>query len=105
MGDAPPPLSRDDVLKVARLARLDVPESQVEDLRTRLGAVLTYVDRLRVLDLTGVEPMAHVGEEPHRLRLDREGPTLEADRLMAMAPATLPPFVKIPRVIDGADGA
>lgn len=95
-------MSGDDVRKVARLARLEIPDDQIEDHRVRLGAVLGYVERLRGLDLGGVEPLAHVGEEAHRLRGDEPGGVLGTDVLMRMAPESMPPFVKIPKVLgDG----
>lgn len=98
-------MSREDVLKVARLARLEVREDQVEELRARLGAVLGYVDRLRTLDLSGVEPLAHVGEEAHRVRVDEVGATIPNEVLMAMAPEVMVPFVKVPKVIGEGGGA
>ncbi len=103
MSENAPTLSGDDVRRVARLARLELPEDQVEAYRAKLGAVLGYVERLRGLDLHGVEPLAHVGEDAHRLRADDPGPTLPNEVLMRMAPDSMPPFVRIPRVL-GEDG-
>lgn len=105
MPTAKPNLTADDVRKVARLARLAIPEDQIEDHRARLGAILGYVDRLRTLDLSGVEPLAHVGEEPHRLRPDEPGPALPTETLMAMSPDTMHPFVRIPKVLGEGGGA
>lgn len=105
MEDARRQLTADDVRKVARLARLAVPDDQIEGHRLALAAVLGYVDRLRDLDLEGVEPLAHVGEEPHRLRADVPHAALPTDALMAMAPDTMPPFVRIPKVIGEGGGA
>ncbi len=98
-------LTAADVRKVARLARLALPEDQIEEHRVRLAAVLGYVERLGELDLTGVEPLAHVGEEAHRLRADVPGPALPTEALMAMAPDTMPPFVRIPKVLGDGGGA
>jgi aspartyl-tRNA(Asn)/glutamyl-tRNA(Gln) amidotransferase subunit C len=97
-------LTLEEVRKVARLARLVPGDAQAEDYRTRLSAVLGYVERLRALDLSGVEPMAHPMETTNRLAGDDPGPTLASAALMAMAPQTHPPFVKVPKVI-GEDGA
>jgi aspartyl-tRNA(Asn)/glutamyl-tRNA(Gln) amidotransferase subunit C len=97
------PLSADEVRKVARLSRLAVTDEQVETYRAQLSSILTSMNRLRELDLTGVEPLAHVGGLTNRLAPDEPGPTLSSDVLMEMAPATMPPFIKVPKVID--DGA
>lgn len=98
-------LTVSDVRKVARLARLAIPEDRLEDHRIALAAVLGYVDRLRTLDLAGVEPLAHVGEEPHRLRADVPGTALPTETLMSMAPDSMAPFVRIPKVLGEGAGA
>lgn len=99
----PDPLSTADVHRIARLARLSLTDDQAQAERTRLSAVLGYMERLRELDLTGVEPLASPLDASAPLRADRPGPTLPTDVLMEMAPQTAPPFVKVPKVIgEGA---
>jgi aspartyl-tRNA(Asn)/glutamyl-tRNA(Gln) amidotransferase subunit C len=98
-------MSADEVRKVARLARLEIPERNVEEYRERLGAVLAYAECLGHLDLEGVEPLAQVCEEAMCLRADEPGPTLPTEALMRMAPASMPPFVRIPKVLGDGGGA
>jgi len=98
-------LSADDVRKVARLARLDLPPERVEAMRSQLDAVLGYVARLRELDLAGVEPLTNVADAVNRLDADEPGPTLPNETLMAMAPESSPPFIKVPKVLDEGGGA
>ena len=105
MADSRPPLSGDDVRKVARLSRLAIPEDKLEEYRTRLGAVLAYAECLGRLDLEGVEPLAQVCEEAMCLRADEPGPTLPTEALMRMAPASMPPFVRVPKVLGDGGGA
>lgn len=93
-------LSFDHVRRVAELSRLELNEGALEEHRRKLSAVITYVDRLRTLDLTGVEPMAHVGDAMNRPRNDVPGPTLPTDVLMRMAPVVEPPFLKVPKVVE-----
>jgi aspartyl-tRNA(Asn)/glutamyl-tRNA(Gln) amidotransferase subunit C len=100
-----PQLSADYIRKVARLSRLAVEEGEVPALQERLSAVVTYVDRLRGLDLTGVEPLANVAGALSRLDEDVPGPTLPTGSLMALAPEVLPPFIKVPKVLDEGGGA
>jgi aspartyl-tRNA(Asn)/glutamyl-tRNA(Gln) amidotransferase subunit C len=100
-----PRLTPDEVRKVARLSRLALSDEQVERYRTQLSAVLGYMDRLRQVDLTGVEPMAHAGEAVSRLADDTPGPTLATGAFMSMAPEKWPPFIKVPKVIDEGGGA
>lgn len=94
-----------DVHKVAKLARLELSEAQVEQYRTQLSAVLGYVRQLRELDVSGVEPMSHPIATSNSLAEDAPGPALTNAQLMAMAPDTFPPFVKVPKVLDGGSGA
>ncbi len=102
---ARPPLTPDEVRKVARLSRLALTDGQVDQYRTQLSAILGYVERLQRLDLKGVEPMPHVGETVNRLDDDVPGPTLTNATLMQMAPETLPPFIKVPKVIGDGGAA
>ncbi len=98
-------LSDDEVRKVARLARLDLSDDQVERYRAQLGAVLGYVERLKEVDLAGVEPLTNVSDAVNRLAADEPGPTLTNEVLMRMAPDTMAPFVKVPKVLDEGGGA
>lgn len=98
-------LSADYIRKVARLSRLEVSEAEVPELQTRLSAVVTYIDRLRTLDLEGVEPLANVAEVVNRLGEDVPGPVLSNEQFMRMAPDAMPPFIKVPKVLDEGGGA
>lgn len=109
-----PALSSEDVRKVAALARLSPTEEQVERYRADLAAVLGYIERLRGLDLAGVEPLAHVGEEVNRLDVDEPGPVLPEGVLQKIAPQTWTGgtglqtgvFIRVPKVLgEGGGGA
>lgn len=90
--------------RIARLARLEVSPERAEALTRDLGQVVAYVDRLRALDLTGVEPMTHVGDAANRLAPDEPGQTLANHVLTRMAPDHNGPFVKVPKVLDDHGG-
>lgn len=98
-------LSDAEVRKVASLARLALTDDDVRDARTRLSAVLGYMDRLRRLDLEGVDPLTNVGEVVNRLDADEPGPMLPTEALLRMAPRTHGPYVHLPKVIDEGGGA
>jgi aspartyl-tRNA(Asn)/glutamyl-tRNA(Gln) amidotransferase subunit C len=100
-----PRLSADEVRKVARLSRLAPSDSEIELYRGHLSAILGYVERLRGLDLGNVEPLTHISEETNRLDEDEPGRTLPTSALMGMAPDKLPPFVRVPKVIDDGGAA
>lgn len=100
-----PSLSIDDVRKVAKLSRLAIPDDQLEDYRSRLSAVLGYVQRLRELDLKNLEPLTTLSPPVNRLGEDEPGPTLPTQALMDMAPDRMPPFVRVPKVLGEGGGA
>jgi len=99
------PLSPDYVRRIAKLSRLSLTDAQVADYGARMTAVLGYMDRLRELKLDDVEPMANVGGTTNRLDDDTPGPTLSNEALMEIAPDTMPPFVKVPKVLGEGGGA
>lgn len=108
--DAAPQLTAEEVRKVARLAKLALSEEDVEIERRRLSAVLGHAERLRTLDLENVEPMPHVGDRDTVLRADDPEPEgtgvcLNNDDLMRLAPASMPPFLKVPKVLGDGGGA
>lgn len=94
----------DDVRRIARLARLELSDDQISMFSTRLGATLGYIERLRELDLEGVEPLTHPLDQTNNLGEDEVGPTLDTEALMKIAPESMPPFVKVPKVL-GDEGA
>lgn len=101
---APDPLTSEQVRKVATLARLELSDEMVDRLRGQLGAVLGYMERLKELDLSKAEPLASPVDEKNRLRPDEPGETLSNETLMTMAPETMPPFLKVPKVVGSSEG-
>jgi aspartyl-tRNA(Asn)/glutamyl-tRNA(Gln) amidotransferase subunit C len=79
-------LDRDQVLHVARLARLGLTEPEVDKMAEELSKVLDHVERIRELDLEGVEPTSHVIEVGNVLRADEPVPCLRRDVVLGQAP-------------------
>ena len=94
-------LSIDDVKKVAKLARLALPDDQLEKLTGQLESILHYIDKLKQVDTTGVEPMAHALPVKNVLRPDIPEPGLPLENVLQNAPETDGPFFKVPKVIGG----
>ena len=90
---------------MARLARLELSDADLEAHRVHLGAILAYFDRLRELDLEGVEPLAHPAIRANRWDEDEPGPALANEVLMRLAPEAHRPFVRVPRVLDEGAGS
>ncbi|HEV2789711.1 MAG TPA: Asp-tRNA(Asn)/Glu-tRNA(Gln) amidotransferase subunit GatC [Solirubrobacterales bacterium] len=79
-------IDRDQVLHVAKLARLRLSEEEVETMVGELSGILDHVDRIGNLDLEGVEPTSHVVALENVLRADEPRPSLPRDVALASAP-------------------
>jgi aspartyl-tRNA(Asn)/glutamyl-tRNA(Gln) amidotransferase subunit C len=93
-------LNRQDVERIAELARLELTEQELELFTRQLGDILTYVEQIRTLDTTGVAPTSQVLNRP----VDRDDvprPTLTRAELLGNAPdaAFESGLFKVPRVI------
>ena len=79
-------LSRDDVEKVALLARLQLTEVELDTMTVQLGQILGYIDLLAEVDTTEVEPMAHAVELGNVFATDEVLPSLPREQALAGAP-------------------
>jgi aspartyl-tRNA(Asn)/glutamyl-tRNA(Gln) amidotransferase subunit C len=93
-------ISRDEVLHVARLSRLHLTDEEVERMRQQLDAILAYIDKLRELDVEGVEPTAHAVPLVNVMRDDALQPSLSQDQALANAPDRAEEFFRVPRIIE-----
>jgi aspartyl-tRNA(Asn)/glutamyl-tRNA(Gln) amidotransferase subunit C len=80
-------ITRADVAKVAKLARLDVSEADLDRYTSQLAGMLEHFEDIDALDLTGVAPMSQPYPLVNVLRADVEQPTLDRDEVLAAAPA------------------
>jgi aspartyl-tRNA(Asn)/glutamyl-tRNA(Gln) amidotransferase subunit C len=80
-------ITRDEVLHVARLARLALAEGEIEPMARELSAVLDHVAKIGELDLDGVLPTSHVVDVTGALRADEPRPCLPREVALAQAPA------------------
>ena len=79
-------IDREQVLHVARLARLALTDDEVERMSSELSTILEHVERISELDLEGVEPTSHVVELENVLRPDEPRPSWERKRMVEAAP-------------------
>jgi aspartyl-tRNA(Asn)/glutamyl-tRNA(Gln) amidotransferase subunit C len=82
-------LDRDQVLHVARLARLELSEPEVARMAEELSNVLDHIEKIRELDLDGVAPTSHVIDVVNALRADDPEPSLPREVILAAAPEPL----------------
>ena len=96
------PLRREDVAKVARLARLTLTEAELDLFTEQLGHVLTHAEDLNALDLAGVVPTAHPFGLTNVVRADEVAPGLERDEVLAAAPDAREGRFAVPRIVGEA---
>lgn len=80
-------IDREQVLHVARLARLELSEDEVARMAAELSNVLGHIEKISELDLDGVAPTTHVVEVANALRPDEPRPSLPREVALAEAPA------------------
>jgi aspartyl-tRNA(Asn)/glutamyl-tRNA(Gln) amidotransferase subunit C len=79
-------IDRDQVLHVARLARLRLSDEEVDRMAGELSQILEHVDKMNELDLDGVEPTSHVVELQNVLREDVPRESLPRERALEQSP-------------------
>ena len=79
-------IDREQVLHVARLARLRLTDEEVDQMTGELSSILDHIERISALDLEGVEPTSHVVELENVLRPDEPRPSLRREVALAEAP-------------------
>jgi aspartyl-tRNA(Asn)/glutamyl-tRNA(Gln) amidotransferase subunit C len=89
-------LSREEVLHVARLARLALTDEEVDTMTTELSAVLGHIDKIRELDLSDVVPTSHVIDVVNALRADTPVPSLPVELALSQAPDPVPGGFGVP---------
>jgi len=93
-------ISREDIEKVAVLARIRLDEEQIPALEKDLGNILSLVDQLSAADTDNVEPLAHPLDAVQRLRADEVTESNQREAFQAIAPAVENGLYLVPRVIE-----
>ena|SRR5688572_8754739 len=91
----------DDALidKLSRLAMLHFDESEKEEIKADLEKMIGFVDKLKELDTTGVEPLLHITDRVNVLREDEPGQMLTQEEALQNAPLHNDRFFLVPKVI------
>ncbi len=99
------PITKDDVLKIAELAKLELTNQETESFTIQLDSILGYIDKLNELDTSDVEPIAHSttasGDTGYARRDDIATESLGQQVAVANAPDAEVGYFKVPKVIGG----
>ncbi len=92
-------LSKEDVLKLARLSRLKLSDEEVEKYQTELTAILNYVNQLEDVDVAGLEPTYQVTGLTSVMRADEVLPQVEQEKLLKNVPNSEGTHIKVKRMV------
>jgi aspartyl-tRNA(Asn)/glutamyl-tRNA(Gln) amidotransferase subunit C len=93
-------LSLDEIRRIADLARIEVPATEVAALQQQLNAIFGLIEQMRAVDTAGVEPMAHAVDMTQRLREDRVTDPDQHESFQACAPQVEDGLYLVPKVIE-----
>ena len=93
-------INKEEVVHVAKLARLELSEGEQATFARQLSAILTYIDQLKTLDTAGVEPTVTVLPTDNVFRDDEVRSSLPCEQALANAPEQAEGFFRVPRILE-----
>ena len=92
-------ITKEQILHVAHLARLELDEAAIETFVGQIGTVLAYVDQLQAVDTQGVRPTSHAISLTNAFREDKERGHLASEKALANAPEKEDGSFIVPKVV------
>lgn len=93
-------ITRTEVEHVARLARLELSDPELDTFTQQMDAILAYVEKLNTLDTDGIIPTSHAVPMENAFRPDLPTPSLTVEDAVANAPQHAESFFRVPKVIE-----
>jgi aspartyl-tRNA(Asn)/glutamyl-tRNA(Gln) amidotransferase subunit C len=94
-------ITREDVLQVALLSRLEIREEDIENVTRQFNDILAHADRLNQVNTANVHPTAHALPVKNVLRSDVRKKSLPREKAMANAPHAEDGFFRVPKIVEG----
>nr|WP_314532879.1 Asp-tRNA(Asn)/Glu-tRNA(Gln) amidotransferase subunit GatC [uncultured Fusobacterium sp.] len=92
-------LSREEVLKIAKLSKLSFEEKEIEKFQVELNDILKYVDMLNEVDTLNVEPLIYINEAVNNFREKEEKPSIEIAKVLQNVPESAENAIVVPKVV------
>ena len=89
-----------DVKYVAHLARISLSPDEERTLSAQLGNILTYIEKLKTADVSGVEPTAHAFPLVNVMRVDEVHPSMSNEDALRNAPAKANGLFTVPKIVE-----
>lgn len=93
-------ISEEEVKHIASLAKLNLSEEEVQKYSKDLGEIATFVEKLNEVDVTGVEPTAHILNIKNVFRKDENISTFKREEILKNAPSKEAGCISVPRVVE-----
>ena len=93
-------ITAEQVAHIAALSRLSLTEQELETFRDQLSSIIEYVEQLRTLDTTGVEPTSHILPLSNVMREDVVKSSLPREEALRNAPDGTEDFYRVPKIIE-----
>ena len=93
-------ISIEEILKIAKLAHLNLSEEEQTRMTSELGAILDYIEQLNKVDVRGVEPMSHVHGSTNIMRDDVTEESLPFEDLKKIVPDSSGRFIRVPIIVE-----
>ena len=93
-------ISKEQVQHVAKLARLEITETEQEAFSRQLSSILTHIEQLKSWDTTGIEPTSTVLDQTNVFREDQTRPSLSIEQALANAPDSEGGYFRVPRILE-----
>jgi len=94
------PLSTQDVRDIAKLAKLQINQDELDRYKQDLSRILEFVEQMNQADVDNIEPMAHPQDMMQSLRADEITETNQREKFQQIAPATQDGLYLVPKVIE-----
>ncbi|AWL08734.1 Asp-tRNA(Asn)/Glu-tRNA(Gln) amidotransferase subunit GatC [Aquirufa nivalisilvae] len=93
-------VNKDDVIKIAHLARLELKEEKIQDMQDSINKVLDWMEALNAVDTSSVEPLVHMTPALNHFREDQAKAMLDRQKALNLGPNTNESYFKVPQVIE-----
>ena len=93
-------ITKEEVIKIAHLARLHLPENEVADYQESFNKVLGWIESLNAVDTSQVEPLPHISQVQNNLREDQAFISIDKNKALSLGPDTNEDYFKVPQIIE-----
>lgn len=93
-------LSKEELLKIAKLAKISINENEIEKFKTELNDILKYIDMLNEVDTENVPPLLSVNNEINNFRENEKLDSLPLEKVFLNVPNYVEDTIVVPKVIE-----